>query len=190
MHLSDEQLLELDKSGHLHIDQCESCYQRVNNLNKIRLTFQTMPQNSLLSGSWQKIQNERQQSIELKKTRKELSSWKISSFALAASLTVVMLWPISQSPPTTQSITNQELDLLIEQNRELQQQLDSTTQLNYLTKVNYQLIHMDIQSIDQAIQRAYLQKASDELKSELWEKRKQLVNQLLSRTKKIQTLTI
>ena len=193
MHLSDEQLLEPSESGQLHIDQCEVCCHKMNNLNKMRLHFLSSSKKNLVMGNWreiQKVQKERQQSLELKRTQKQLNRWKISSLALAASLTAIMLWPVSQTTPKSPSIANQQLIQLIEQNRYLQQQLDDTSQYEYQTKVSYQLIQMDIQSVDQAIQRAYLQGADNELKSELWEKRKQLVNQLLSGTKKFTTLRI
>lgn len=193
MHLNDEQLLELDQSGHLHIDQCESCRQRASNLNEMRQVFQSMPDISLPSGGWQeiqKIQNERQQFSDLKRTRQQLTRWKIGSLALAASLTAIMLWPVSHTPPLTSPLSNQQLNALIEQNRYLQQQLDLTLETNNQTNVSYQMLKMDIQSIDQSIQRAYLQGDSDEQKSSLWEIRKQLVDQLLSNDKKIQTIRI
>ncbi len=193
MHLSDEQLLEPNESGQLHIDQCEVCLHKMNNLNKMRQHFHSLSENSIATENWreiQKIQKERQQSLELKHTQKQLNRWKISSLALAASITAIMLWPVFQTTPKTPSVASQQLNQLIEQNRYLQQQLDDTSQYDYQTKVSYQLIQMDIQSVDQAIQRAYLQGADNELKSELWEKRKQLVNQLLSGAKIITTLRI
>jgi len=193
MHLTDEQLLELDEFDRLHLDQCESCRQRANNLNDMRQAFQAMPDISLPSDGWQeiqKIQNERQQFADLKRTRLQLTRWKIGSLALAASLTAIMLWPISHTPSFEPTITNQQLNALIDQNRYLQQQLDLTLETKNQTNVSYQMLKMDIQSIDQSIQRAYLQEDSDENKSALWEIRKQLVDQLLSNGNKIQTVRI
>ena len=193
MHLTDEQLLELDQSGHRHISRCESCRQQASNLNEMRQAFQSMPDISLPSGSWQeiqKIQNERQQFSDLKRTRQQLTRWKVGSLALAASLTAIMLWPVSHAPSITSSISNQQLSALIEQNRYLQQQLDLTLETNNQTSVSYQMLQMDIQSIDQSIQRAYLQGDSDEQKTALWKIRKQLVDQLLSSDKTIQTIRI
>lgn len=193
MHLTDEQLLELDQSGHLHIEQCESCRQRASNLNDMRRAFQTMPDITLPPGGWQKIQKiqvERQQFTDLKRTRQQLTRWKIGSLALAASFLAVMFWPLAQSPSISHPVTNQQVSLLIQQNKRLQLLLDDASQKDSQTKVSYQLLQLDLQSVDQTIQRAYLQGANNDVKSELWEKRKQLVNQLLSRTGRIQPLRI
>lgn len=193
MHLSDQQLLEVDESGLLHIGQCSECCLRANNLRKMRLNLQAMPALTSSSKGWndvQKFHKERQQSIEINQVRLQLKRWKVGSLALAASLLAMIIWPNIHLPPTELPIKNQHLSLLIQQNQKLQQQLDSSSQVIYSTSVSYQVLQMDLQSIDQAIQRAYLEGANDDSKSKLWIKRKQLMNQLLSGTKKIQPLRI
>lgn len=184
MHLRDEQLTELDDAGHAHISECKSCRERANNLVKIRQSLTELPQLSAMPGNWkdiQKIHSERQQAQELKKTRQQLNQWRIGSFALAASLTAVVLWPGAQSDMPAEKVTNWQLATLIEQNNYLQQQLSGSPDSARQTNVRFKLVERDIQAIDQAIQRAYLQNASDEEKTELWKERQKLMKQLLSK---------
>jgi hypothetical protein len=193
MHLSNEQLTELDDVGRLHINQCEVCRAKANNLIKLRQNLNQLSENAEMPGNWrniQKIHTERQQVDLLKQTRKQLNQWRIGSLALAASLTAVIFWPTSQSSlPASESI-NWQLATLIEQNNFLQKKLNETDHKGNLAQVSFKLIEREIQSIDQAIQRAYLQGASDDEKAKLWSKRQKLMKQLLSDKKQPKMLRI
>ena len=193
MHLSDEKLTELDDAGRAHISQCDVCRDKANNLVKLRQSLNQLPLLAEMPGSWkdiQKIHSERKQANQLQQTRQQLNRWRIGSFALAASLTAVVLWPNAQSNLTIEQNTNWQLATLIEQNNYLQQQLANNSNENNLTNVTFKLIERDIQAIDQAIQRAYLQNASDEEKTQLWKKRQKLMKQMLSDTKQPKMLRI
>lgn len=193
MHLNDEQLLELDEVGHKHVDQCAICQQKVQNLISIRQQLVALPQSSNMPDRWSDIQKDYadiQQSKQLERTRGQLKRWQLGSFALAASLSAVLLWPGTPSLPPFEQSANSQLTALIEQNNFLQHQLDLKSQNNYLTNVSYKRMQIDINNIDLAIQRAYLKDANIDEKSKLWKTRKQLIRQILSEDNKTRTLRI
>jgi hypothetical protein len=193
MHLTDEQLTELDEVGHAHINQCDVCRMKANNLVKLRQSLNQLPEIAEMPGSWkniQKIHAERQQVHELTKTRRQLNHWRLGSFALAASLTAVIIWPNSSPNLTTKQNSGWQLATLIEQNNYLQQQLENNVDTNKLAQVSFKLIERDIRSIDQEIQRSYLQGGSDEEKAKLWSKRQELMKKLISDKKQPKMLRI
>jgi len=191
MHLSDQQLLEVDEVDQVHLEQCKSCRRRANHLIKMRQYLKAVPLKDFATDGWQEIQtihNQREQLVALRQARKQVNRWKTGSLALAASLIAVVFWQSTQRPII--SLGDQELAKLIEQNNALQQRLDTTTPLYEQSNVKLQMLQLDIQNLDQQIQRAYLQGDSNQSKAELWEKRKKLVKQLSSKTKKVNTLSI
>lgn len=193
MHLSDEQLLELNESDHSHLELCKSCRQRVHNLDSLRQRLCSMPEISLPKKNWQKIQRiqtQRIQTYHIKQTLRQVIRWKMVSGALVASIACLLFWFHFQSSIAIDNAVNLQIVSLIEENKNLQQLLDRRTILVNQKNVEHQIIQLELKSIDHAIQRAYLQDANKQLKTQLWKTRKQMVQQLLSITKKPQTLKI
>jgi len=193
MHLNDQQLLELSQENNQHITECEACRAKAENLVQLRNQLSDLPQVEVMPDCWSEIQkahNNNQQEKKLSQTRKQLGQWRLASFALAASLAVFVFWSNIESSPSTNSLMTESLVALIEENNELQRLLSNKTKNNYQTHVQYKLQKTDFNLIDQAIQRAYLQGASDLEKYNLWKARKNLMNKLLVETKKTQTIRI
>ena len=179
MHLNDQQLIELDETDHAHISECDSCRIKANNLINLRQQLSELPEQEKIPSSWSEVQNihsKRQQAKQLQQNRKLLNKWRLGSFALAASLLMVLIWPGSE--PTIEQINKTQLATLIEQNNLLQLKLGQ--ELNSTASVNLKLIMLDISDIDQAIQRAYLLKMDDTEKLKLWKTRRELIEQLLA----------
>ena len=112
--------------------------------------------------------------------RSALACFCCAVVALAASLAAVLFIMPSQMPDNNNA---QQLEEIIAQNNYLQQKLDATDFSQGL-KVKYNLLRNDIQNLDQAIQRAYINGSTDQEKTKLWKGRQKLIKQLLSEEKK------
>ena len=55
MHLSDDQLLELDALGKLHLSQCKECQLRADNIQQINNKLDQLVSKNLASDSWEKL---------------------------------------------------------------------------------------------------------------------------------------
>jgi|GEM_PF-1411974 len=184
MHLSDEQLLELDESGKIHLMSCEQCRERAAEVLHIRaqlgqLNTVPAPQQSWLAikADYQSQQRQQQQ----QQADKKLAFWRISSFALAASLAAVLIWQWPQllerkGQPGSEAI---QMASLIDQNRLLQQQLNQQLVTRTLTSSANKQLQIALAAIDRALQQAYLQNASEEDKAALWLQRQKIIQESL-----------
>ena len=193
MHLTDEQLLDLSKVDQLHLSECEECQQQLLCLKTIREQMATLPILKQPKDNWmeiQKLHKKRQQEQQLQKTHKKMNYWRVTSIALAASLTIVIFWPKSQLFQPDVNAQNKQLALLIEQNNFLQKQLNKRNTTFNLSNVDFNYLQSELNTIDQILQRAYLQQSSSEEKTRLWKNRQEIIKQLLSTTEQKKSIRI
>jgi len=193
MHLSDEQLLEIDDSGIQHLKTCTDCANRANNLNKIRTSLSQIETLEFSTKNWDNIYkeaNNRKHQEESKHTNTNLKKWKFISLGLAASLIASIYWPQPNFVRPSPKDLNNQITQLIKQNNQLQIQLTNLSVKRRNHSVNYQLLTQEITSIDNKIQQAYLYNLTEQQKLDLWIKRKLIVKQMLSADKNIHQLSI
>lgn len=192
MHLSDQELLELDASAKLHLNGCEHCQQKAENLRKMRIKFSQLPANSMMKSNWQQTKQAYLFELKVKeseKAKQNLIFWRSSSFALAASLLLVVLWQfgLGTNPAPVHSTT--QLETLIAHNQMLQKEFAQIEQASF-NDVNFIELQHELSLVDFALQQAYEQKAEDEEKAKLWQKRHKLMKQMLQAREKRKVMVI
>ncbi len=193
MHLTDEQLLEMTDLSMQHLSACRSCSARASNLKNIRQSLHQLNKQRLPISTWQAIQREakaRQQHNQITSIRKEMKDWKLTSFALVASIVAIFFWPIGKSFNPIEQSLNEEITHLIQQNKQLQQQLIDLSIRQRKNNVSFQLLQLDVLSMDSSIQRAYMDQTTSKQKLTLWRKRKQLIRRMLLINNDIQKIAI
>ena len=193
MHLSDEQLLEIDAVGELHLSQCKDCQQRADNLLSVRNKLNELPLKILPSDNWEKIRytyQMRNDEVKHKQNEKRITRWKISAFALAASLILAVIFPRTLIMDREAENTDQQLTLLIEQNNLLQQQLINLRPEIVSESDSFNFLRSQFSVLDRSIQRAHIQKKSKKEKLELWQKRQELLKQWLTTKTPLNTISI
>lgn len=193
MHLSDEQLLEIDALGELHLSQCKDCQQRADNVLNIRDKLEQLPAKSVTSDNWEKLKHTyqmRTDEINQLKNKKRIKFWKLSTVALAASLLLVVMLPKVSMMDKETSIQYQQLALLVEQNNVLQQQLIDLKPEIVTEPVRFSLLRYQFSVLDKSIQRAHIEQRSIEEKSVLWKKRQDLLKQWLATKQTSNTISI
>ncbi|TQV86550.1 DUF3379 domain-containing protein [Aliikangiella coralliicola] len=198
MHLSDEQLIELDSNARSHIADCHQCQQKIANLENLRQRLRALPEVPAPENGWLRVSQAYQFQVEQQQARKQVSFWRFSSFALVASLSLVLffLWPsekagqLDQSMSENQLAHSQKLKSLIEQNDLLQQQLNRQLMLNHLDEANFKRLQVELSVVDKALQQAYIQRLGSDEKVQLWQQRQRLIEQLLESAKRPEIVKI
>lgn len=192
MHLSDEQILETDAIGELHLSQCNDCKMRAVNLLNLRKKLNQLPSARLEKNNWEKISYTyqlRSHDIKKRQTKKRMRFWKLSSATLAASLILVAVFP-KVFFPNKDLENQQQLMMIIEQNNLLQQQLIVLRPEIAIGPVNLTLFRSELSVLDQSILRAHMQKMSIKEKTEFWLKRQDLLVKWLTKKSSLKTLSI
>lgn len=195
MHLTNEQLLELNEESREHLAQCDSCRVRAQNLTAMRTKLQSLTEQKPMSDNWQQIkanyQNQKHhQQINL--VNKKVTFWRKMTVALAASLVLFMAGQNYLLNSNQQETFEQtaELARLIESNNMMQSllivQLEDES-MDDIKVVNFQ-IELDI--IDKKLQQAYLTKNTNKEKSALWQQRQALIQSSIVVDKKIEFMKI
>ena len=184
MHLSNQQILELNADAHAHLKECSECSNKLANLEKMRERLADQETVKAPDEIWQRLRTSYpsvQKEQQIQKTEKRVTFWQITSLALAASLTAVVLFPWSGNDITVknQGTVDVQLANLIQENNVLQRQLKVQLTSNKLNRTSVMRLQADLSNLDKAIQQAYVQKLSNTEKSELWRQRQSLIKQSL-----------
>lgn len=194
MHLSDEQLIEPKPEDLIHISECAQCKQRIDTLNEIRQQFIDMPCATLPDTSWNKLKSEYQLRASTKKqaqNEKRLKFWRVTSFALAASLILAILAPsIMMRPVIEQPYQDTQLAHLIAKNNALQHQVLEMHSDSQMDPISLSLFYNQISILDLSIEEVHMQNGSIREKSELWDKRQALLKRWLTKNTTSNTLSI
>jgi hypothetical protein len=195
MHLTDEELFELNGLSKHHLAQCSQCNKRASILIEMRQQLaQPAVKSSMpdFSANWHSIkqahhdQQQHKQKIVTIKTQRKATFWRFTSIALAASIAVMAFLPqvmtVNEDPLTDTSM----LASWVEQNAQLQQQLEQQQleqlpNVDLFTRVAVNQLKVKLVDIDRSLQQAYLLNSSDEKKLKLWQQRKQLVEHSLQK---------
>lgn len=194
MHLSDEQLLEPESEDLFHISECNQCKQRIEALSEIRQQLTDMPSATLPNNSWNKLKSEYQLRANIKKqaqNEKRLKFWRITSFALAASLVLAILAPSTiMRPMIEQPYQDAQLAHLIAENNMLQHKVLEMHSSSPMEPISLNLFYNQISMLDLSIEEAHMQNSSIQEKSELWDKRQTLLKRWLTKNTTSNTLSI
>lgn len=193
MHLNDNQLLERDVLSELHLSQCNSCQLRAANVIKIRDKLNQLPSECLASESWEKLKYTyqlRTDEIKQAKHKKQITMWKFSTAALAASFILAFIIPKILVTDGVSTSQYRQLTVLIEQNNQLQQQLIKLRPGIVTETTNFDLIRYQLSILDQDIQRANVQQLSIKEKTERWKKKQDFLKQWLINKTPVNTLHI
>lgn len=191
MHLSDDELLEIDEPGKLHLAECGECRQRAKVLFELRNAISENIQAPVNAPPWSSL-HQHLQAVQKEQRIKQVENrarfWRVSSFALAASLAVVVLWQGTFREDIKQLSGSEESQLiaLIDTNKQLQQQV----MLKNLGGVEFKALQMQLEVIDKALQQAYLQELSEEQKAALWQQRQLILKRSLANKKESKILRI
>jgi len=178
MHLNDEQLLDLNDKHKNHVNNCELCANRLENLKAVQGQLNSLPQLSMPNKSWQNLQLKHQVSqknIQLAQHKKRMQRWKLSSLALAASISLVLLVPQVHDFNSPKNDLNQQIAELIEQNNWLQQELYKTNLELESKQVGLSLVSAQLSILDTSIQQAYMEQLPATEVSKLWQKRLEII---------------
>ena len=192
MHLSDQELMELDASGKLHLSECEHCQQKLNNLNQFREKFSQLPKMSMNKNGWQSIKQDYLYELKEKENesaKKQLFFWRSSSVGLAASLLIMVLWQLNLDSDINIASPDNQLSQLIAHNQMLQKEFAQHAQIN-MTSVSLVELKHELSLVDIALRDAYEQKQSNEQKAQLWQKRQELMKKMLHARDKRQIMNI
>ncbi len=178
MHLNDYQLSEPSQQDQLHLDSCDFCRNKHDNLIKTRGHLVKSIGQPRLSLHWQDILDSHKTSaVSQPSSDKTVPKNTIGLAALAASFLFAIVIYLHQSP---QSEIEIKIALLMEQNKQLQEQvaeLSKNIDQNDLTKVTS---YQQVLSLDNVIQQSYLDKKTPEEKYELWLERQKLLDQIVN----------
>lgn len=178
MHLNDDQLLDLNDEHKNHVNNCELCANRLENLKAVQDQLNILPQLSIPNKSWQNLQLKHQVSqknIQLVQHKKRMQRWKLSSLALAASILLVLLVPQLDDSNIPKNDLNQQVAELIEQNNWLQQELYKTNLELESQQVDLSLVSSQLSILDTSIQQAYMEQLPATEVSKLWQKRLKVI---------------
>ncbi|MGQ8367352.1 hypothetical protein [Glaciecola sp. 1036] len=174
-HLSDEELLDDEIVKQAHFITCEQCQHRWKIRKKIQLELQSF--NSLHAPAFE-FTNVATTSRE--STWQQNKSWFFRSlvFATAASVfTIIAISTWRLTDPKNGSIDlNTGLKQAIDENNRLISQYQQ--QVNPASGMLSLLQQSRLDDIEQQLQQAYLNNATDQRKLELWEQRFALLKQL------------
>lgn len=185
MHLNDDQLLEPTGEQSRHVNSCELCSSRLENLKGMKAQLQNMPQLSMPNKSWQNLRLKHQVSqnkIQLELNKKRMHRWKLSSLALAASILLVLLVPQIKDSEEITIDSNQQITQLIEQNNWLQQELFKTNLALDSKQVDLSLVSSQLSILDSSIQQAYMNQLPAEEVSKLWQRRLEIIKNKIAET--------
>ena len=183
MHLTDEQLIARDKAADLHLAECELCQAKATNLAAIREQLSGLPQHQLPVDLWPAVKQAaltEQRKQQLESSQKRAKFWQISSFALAASLLVFVAW-VGMFQPSNSELNGQlaaQVNVLIEQNKVLQQQLKSRTGRELEANFEFNRLTQELDKLDAKLQRVYMEPGNLGEKNKLWSMRKTLLVEL------------
>lgn len=181
MHLTDEQLLLVSQgqgSSELkrHLSLCEACQERAYIHQSFKEKLSNFDSLDMPSDRWAAIaethQVESKESLSIDKKDNSIY-WKLSSFALAASLAAVLISGVFLEPNNklhdpTSSVSLAEL---IEENNQLQKELKSLSDSSQLMISASKPLNNKLSSIDDELQRAYINGSSKAEKIILWQQR-------------------
>lgn len=195
MHLTNEQLLELNEESREHLAKCDSCRVRAQNLTAMRAKFQKVAQQKPLSDNWQQIkasyqsQNHHQQ-INL--ANKKVTFWRNMTAAMAASLVLFMAGQnyLLNSNQYENFEQTAELARLIESNDIIQSLLVSQFEGNSENTMKVVNLQIELDIIDEKLQQAYMKKITSEEKSALWQQRQALIQSSIIADKKTEIMKI
>lgn len=182
MHLSDQQLLNLDSEDSSHLHECADCQQRLENLRQMRARLNecadyTIPNRELKAQQFRlRMQAQQTASAQVVKLSpaKRTGYWWAAGFALAASLFLaIQILPGNPVSPAPED-SPESLDNLITRHQNLLQNYhaqSSGTRTQGLVK--------PLTALDQQIQNAYLQNLSEEQIRALWQKKINNINKEL-----------
>lgn len=182
MHLTDKELLELDSEAHPHLQNCAECMLRFQNRQAIRNLLQTMPLVSSSEDQWPELEmkflEENGNGNSIREKRKAIF-WKRVSYSLAASLSALAIGSVlyfkSFNPGPTEYT---QMMNVIAENHSLQQRLREIQSLEQVVSMDGVQLHSQLLQMDCAIQRAYQDKASVQMKKSLWERRRKLLERM------------
>ena len=182
MHLNDKELLELDSEAHSHLQNCAECMLRFQNRQAIRNLLKSMPLVSSSEDQWPKLEmkflKETSHGNIIREKRKAIF-WKRVSYSLAASLSTIAIGSLiyfrSLDPVPTEY--NQLMNV-IEENNLLQQRLRKLQSLQQVVSIDLVQLNSQLLKMDSAIQRAYQDKVSVQMKKSLWERRRKILEQM------------
>ncbi|MFT5294575.1 MAG: hypothetical protein ACI9YH_000581 [Colwellia sp.] len=183
MHLTDEKLLELDEVSKQHLEKCTECNNRANVLLSMRQQLTLQPEMPDFEANWQDIKHSYQ--IQQKKTsEKKVIFWRFSALAFAAAFAVMAVLPLFNYDEVNDVFHADKVILAgwVEQNRLVQQQLHQQLNANFLSRVQFNQLQMQLTPIDMSLQKVYLLNKPTSEKIQLWQQRKQLIeNSLIKR---------
>ena len=191
MHLTDEQLLELDEISKQHLIECNECKQRVDILLNIRqqLTQQkTMPK---FEQNWQEIKQGYQREQQ-KKSETKIIFWRFSALAFAAAFVFMTVLPLFKAPSINGIVDENEITLAnwVEQNKQAQQQLEQQLSSNLLLRVQFNQLQVQLTDIDKALQQVYLLNKGTSEKIKLWQQRKKAIDNSLKKMQQTHIISI
>ena len=195
MHLTDEQLRELDKQANeafvklaqQHLSQCEACQYRFENIKRFRKMLALETETELPELNWQAVAYEIGTAGSVQKLNnnklvylldKKVKRLQIALLAIAATVLIVLAYPQFQG--NTHNELELKLAAVIKENHLLQGNFSQFEHVNNVQSVAYRKTQRQLQEIDQQIQLSYLDKLSTAQKIKLWDERKQLLIQSLN----------
>ncbi|MCW8878858.1 MAG: hypothetical protein OQK04_00750 [Kangiellaceae bacterium] len=183
MHLTDEQLIARDDVNDLHLAECEHCRLKAEKLAGIRQQLQKLPTHKLPVDLWPSVKQAElteRRKHQLESSEKRAKFWQISSFALAASLLVTGVWVgvFQSSNSQVDGGLAEQVNLLIDQNKELQLQLKSRSGRELEGNFEFNRLTQELDKLDARLQRVYMQPGNLIEKNKLWSMRKILLVEL------------
>ena len=195
MHLTNEELLELNEEGREHIEKCDACRVRAKNLAAMRAKLQNLTEHKPMSNNWQQTKasyqsQNHQQQINL--ANKKVTFWRGITVAMAASLVLFMagqnyLFNSNQQENFEQTA---ELTRLIESNNMIQGLLASQLEGNPGDTMKVVNLQVELDIIDKKLQQAYLKRITNKEKSALWQQRQALIQSSIVANKKSEIMKI
>jgi hypothetical protein len=180
MHLTDEQLLELDEVSKQHLEKCTECKKRANVLLSMRQQLSLEPEMPDFEANWKDIRHSYQ--IQQKKTsEKKVIFWRFSALAFAAAFAFMAVLPLFNYDGINNVLHTDKVALAdwVEQNRQVQLQLEQQLNANFLSRVQFNQLQMQLTPIDMSLQKVYLLNKPTSEKIQLWQQRKQLIENSL-----------
>ena len=181
MHLTDSNLLELKEitpSEKLHLDNCQSCQQRLAEITKARSQFSTLPEEEA-ADIWQsldahidQVASKKIESIDSRR-KKQVFVWKTVSGSLAASFALFATLTFFVGSKANKD----QLKLiaqLIERSNNLQQVVFTAGRG---PSIDFIRLEAELEKLDEKINQAYLLGEPSEVKLMLWEQRFELLKQ-------------
>lgn len=195
MHLTNEQLLELNDKSRDHLAQCDSCGVRAKNLTAMRTKLQDLAQQKPMTDSWQQIKasyenQKHHQQINL--ANQKVTFWRNMTVAMAASLVLFLAGQnyLLRSNQLERFEQATELTRLIESNNIIQNLLVAQFKGNSDYDMKVVNLQLELDIIDKKLQQAYLKKTTDEEKSALWQQRQALIQSSIVADKKAEIMKI